>query len=80
MGASSNKSKKKVSFTFRDVKSNFILKKIFGNLKKKRFLNIIRYNKEIQKRLDVNINDFKNECSKIELEIIPIENNFGYFY
>ena len=77
MEEASNNSKKTISL--RDVKSNFILKQIFGNLNRNKFFNIIRYNKEIQKRLDIDINDYKNEYSKIEIEIIPIENNYAFF-
>ena len=57
-----------------NIKSNYILKQIFNNLQKKILLNFIRYNKTLQKKINKNINDFKIEYSKIELEIYPIEN------
>ena len=57
-----------------NIKSNYILKQIFNNLQKKILLNLIRYNKTLQKRLNKDINDYKIEYSKIELEIYPIEN------
>ena len=41
------------------VKSNFILKKIFANIKKKRKLNIIKYNKKMTQRLKIFNDDFK---------------------
>ena len=37
-----------------NVKSILILKKIFANVKNKRKLNFIKYNKRITKRLDIN--------------------------
>jgi len=62
----------------KNIKSKYILNKIFGNLKKNKALFIINHNKEIQKRLDINIEDFKN-YSNIELEIIPFKNQHGKF-
>ena len=67
----------KLKDVLKDVKSNYILKKIFYNLTKGKFLNIIKYNKKIKKRLNININDFKEYSeifSTIEIEIIPIKN------
>ena len=67
----------KLKGVLKDVKSNYILKKIFYNLTKGKFLNIIKYNKELKKRLNININDFKEYSeifSTIEIEIIPIKN------
>ena len=49
----------KLKGVLKDVKSNYILKKIFYNLTKGKFLNIIKYNKKLKKRLNININDFK---------------------
>ena len=64
------------------IKSNHILKKIFTNIIETKSLTIIKYNKKIQKRLNTNINDYK-ECSgifsSIELEIIPGQNLFSRF-
>ena len=61
-----------------NIKSKYIMKKIFENLKKNKELFIINHNKEIQKRLDINIDDFKN-YSNIEIEIIPFKNVHGKF-
>ena len=41
-------------------------------------LNIVKYNKKIQNRLNLGINDYK-ECCKIEIEMIPIPNSRGAF-
>ena len=45
-------------------------------------LEIIKYNKIIQKRINIDINNYK-ECSEkyssIEIEIIPMKNRYGEF-
>ena len=56
----------------RNVKSKYLLMEIFKCLKKKKSLNIVRYNKEIQNRLEININDYI-KFSKIEIEIVLVE-------
>ena len=42
-----------------NLKSYFIFKKIFASIKKIKQLDILRYNKKLQKRLNLNINDYK---------------------
>ena len=42
-----------------NVKSKYILKEIFERIKNKRKLNIIKYNKNIKIKLDINIEDFE---------------------
>jgi hypothetical protein len=41
-------------------------------------LNIIKYNKKLQKRLNISINDYI-ECSKIEIQLKPSHEIFGKF-
>ena len=53
-----------------NIKSKFILKKIFNILSQKRMLQIINYNKKLQKILYKDIKDFK-EYKNIILEIEP---------
>ena len=60
------------------IRSNFILKTIFRNLKINKYLNIIKYNKKIQRRLNLSFIDYK-EYTEIEIEIIPKENEYGKF-
>ena len=43
-----------------NIKSKYILKRILFNLLDKKRLDIIKYNKTIQKRLDISIKNFKN--------------------
>ena len=64
----------------KNIKSNFILKKFFDYIHKKRRLETIRYNKTIQKRINININDYKDYSEKyslIEIEIKPMKNKYG---
>ena len=52
-----------------NIKSNYILNKLFNNLKRAKLLNLIKYNNYIKNRLNININDYY-ECSLIiEIEI-----------
>ena len=61
------------------IRSKYILKQIFDNLKENKLLKIINYNKNIQKILNKGVLDFINEYSKIEIEIIPKENIYDKF-
>ena len=60
------------------IKSNVILKRIFDNLQKNKFLEIIKYNKKIQNNLNLSIKEYK-EYPEIEIEIIPILKKYDYF-
>ena len=49
---------------------------------KRKSLETVRYNKSIQKRIDININHYKTyseEYSSIELDIIPMKGKYGEF-
>ena len=59
-------------FNLRKIRNKYILKQIFEHLNQKKFLNIIKYNKNIQNKLEINQNDYKKFC-EIEIEIIPTE-------
>ena len=66
----------------KNIKSNFILKKVFNNLEKKKLLNIVKYSKNVKKRINININDFKEyseKYSSIEIEIKIVENKYCKF-
>ena len=65
-----------------NIKSNYILQKIFDNLEKKRTLEIVKNNKNIKKRIHLNINDYKEyseKYSSIEIEIKPVNNKYAKF-
>ena len=67
---------------FNNLRSDYFLEKIMTNITKKKSLEIIKYNKNIQKRLKINIDSYKEYSeiySSIEIELIPEENKEGYF-
>ena len=73
-----NKIESKIDFN--NVKSNFILKKIFNLIKRSKFLNFIKYNKRIQKRLNISLNSYEElALSPIEIELKIVKNKFGRF-
>ena len=65
--------------TLSEVKNKNILKRIFEYLQQQLYLNIIRYNKSMQNKLNKDINNYKEEFLKIKIEIIPVENKYGKF-
>ena len=67
---------------FNNIKANYFLEKVFNNLKKGKTLNIIKYNENIKKRININTNDYKEyseKYSSIEIEIKPVSNKYGKF-
>ena len=64
------------------MKSVYILRKIFDIIPKNKNLEIIRYNKKLQKKLDLSINNYKKYpelYTSIELEIKPVYCEYGKF-
>ena len=61
-----------------NIKSRYILSKIYDNLTTKKKFQIVKYNKRIQNRLNLDVNDYKEYC-EIEIEIIPIKDKYGKF-
>ena len=59
------------------IKSNFILQRILGKLSKNQKLDIIIYNKAIQKRLRIDIEDYKEESGRY---IIGEKNGYSKEY
>ena len=58
------------------------MQKLFGFIQTRISFKIIKSNNNIQKRLNININnykDFSEKFSSIELEIIPIKYKYGSF-
>ena len=67
---------------FKNLKSNYILKKLLNNLLKGKSLNIIKYNNNIKNRINVNINNYIEYLeiySPIEIDIKPANNKYGTF-
>ena len=57
---------------FTNIKCDYILRFIFDNLSEKRNLKIVRKNKSLQERLEINIKDYKKYKNRIEMNLIPI--------
>ena len=66
----------------KNVKSHYIIQKFFEYISERKSLEIIRYNKSIQKRINININHYKaysEKYSLIELDIIPMKGKYYDF-
>ena len=65
-----------------NIKSRYILSKIYGIMTQKKKLEIVRWNKRIQNQLNLDIKDFKEYSetfTPIEIEIIPTKGKYGKF-
>ena len=69
MGTSSSKPKKNKGF-YGNIKSKYVLQRIFSNLEKNKLLKIIKNNKKIQEKLDLGLEDYIDYYSEI---IITVE-------
>ena len=45
-----------------NLKNDYFLIKVFDNMQRKKTLEIVKYNKKTQKRLNININNFIEFC------------------
>ena len=64
------------------LKSDYFLQKLYDIMPKKKKLEIVKYNKKVQNRLDLGIKDYKEYSetySSIEIEIIPTKGKYGKF-
>ena len=61
-----------------NINSKYIIEQIFDNLLRRKMLQIIKYNKHFQKKLNISKNDYKNFI-EIEIELIPEEYSSGQF-
>ena len=61
------------------IRSSYILNEISTYLQQKKLLEIVRYNKQLKKKLEIKLEDYKKVFSKIVIEIIPVENALGKF-
>ena len=65
-----------------NIQIDYFWKKLFNNLERKKALNMVKFNKNIRERINININDYKEyleKYSSIEIEIKPVNNIFGKF-
>ena len=66
----------------RNLKSDYFIQKFFEHTPERKSLETKRYNKNIQKRINININHYKvysEKYSSIELDIIPMNGKYGEF-
>jgi len=73
-----SKEKININNSFEILKSNVILKKIFNHMNQNKLHKIVKYNKNLQERLNLNINDY-DDLAKIEIEIKPDNNKYCEF-
>ena len=69
-----NEEKTKQMKSIAELRSDYFLRKLFDYLKKKKTLDIIKCNKTLQNRINIDINDYKEYCqlySSIEIELKP---------
>ena len=64
---------------FENLKSNYILKIIFSYMKINKSLKAIKCTKTLQKRLNIDIKDYKLTCTPIEVVLKAADNNYGIF-
>ena len=65
-----------------NIKSRYILSKIYDNMTKKKKLEIVKYNKKMQNRINLSVKDYKEYSetfTPIEIEIIPKKDKYGKF-
>ena len=76
------KNKLKSATRYDNIKADYFLEKVFNNLKKGKALNIVKFNKNIKKRININTNDYKEyseKYSSIEIEIKIANKKYGKF-
>ena len=62
----------KSDIVMESLKSDYFLQKLYDNMAKKKKLEIVKYNKKMQNRLNLSIKDYKEYSetySSIEIEI-----------
>ena len=77
-GNISNEEQRKTIVGLNNIKSDYFLERIFNYIKQYKSLIIMKYNKKLQKRLKLNINDYE-EFSKVEIEIKVVDDKIGKF-
>ena len=65
-----------------NIKSDYFLQKLYDNMTKKKKLEIVKYNKRIQNRINLSVKNYKEYSetfTPIEIEIIPTKGKYGEF-
>ena len=79
---SNNGKFKQTKSVINNIKSNITLKKIINFMNKKKSLDIMKYNKKLQKKLNLSINsyiEYSHLYSSIEIELKFSYNIYGKF-
>ena len=79
-GIISNEEQIKSKLDLKNLKSDYFLIKIFDIINTNKLLEIMKYNKEIQKRVNLSINDYikySQLYSSIEIELKLDKNKSG---
>ena len=64
------------------IKSDYFLQKLYDNMTKKKKLEIVKYNKRIQNRINLSIKNYKEYSetfTPIEIEIRPTKGKYGKY-
>ena len=64
------------------IKSDYFLQKLYDIMPQKKKLEIVKYNKNVQNRLNLGVKDYKEYSetfTPIEIEIIPRKKKYGKF-
>ena len=72
----------KQKLLFENLKSDYILKEVFGILPKNKSLGIMKYNKRLQKRAHFDINDYKEYSQlytpiEVELKLVDVNDDYN---
>ena len=62
----------------KDLSNKYLLKEIFSHIEQKQAFEIVHYNKSLQEKLDLGLNDYKT-YKNIEIELIPKYTSFNKF-
>ena len=65
-----------------NIKSDYFLQKLYDNMTIKKKLEIVKYNKRIQNRINLNVKNYKEYSetfTPIEIEIITAKDKYGKF-
>ena len=84
MESSNDKSKEKnqSNHILANLKSDYFLQKLYDNMTKKKKLEIVKYNKRMQNRINLNVKNYKEYSetfTPIEIEILPTKDKYRKF-
>ena len=63
---------------FDNIRSKYIIQRIFDNVPKNKLFKIILINKKLKQRIDIDKKDYVENCF-IVIEIVPAQNIYGKF-